>query len=182
MFNFQKIETERLVLRKLEISDADIITKYAGDRKISEFTLNIPFPYLEKDAVWWINNSFKGFEENTHYTFGIYLKDTKEFRISLLLDMKNSRASLGYWIAVPFWNKGFMTEAVNAIMKFGFETLNLNKIYAQHLVQNEASGKVMQKAGMILEGELKQHNIKDGIFRDLRQYRLLKSEFDLLKN
>ncbi|MGB1017977.1 MAG: GNAT family N-acetyltransferase [Chitinophagales bacterium] len=179
MISFPKLESKRLFLDKLKLEDAPLIAKYAGDKKISEFTLNIPFPYKEKDAVWWIQNSFKTFKENTQYTFGIYLKETQEFigGIGLILDHKNKKASLGYWVAVPFWNKGFMTEAVNTIIDFGFKNLHLNKIFAQHLVENEASGRVMQKAGMLLEGTLAEHHLKNEKYRTVNQYRVLRSEF-----
>lgn len=181
MRTFPKIETERLVLKKLRLSDTKLIAKYANNENISKFTATIPFPYLEEHATWWINNSFKGFDENTHHTFGIYLKSTNEFigGISLVLNQKEPIASQGYWIAEPFWNKGFMTEANKAVIAYGFNELNLIQVYALHLDLNSASGKVMLKSGMLKEGELNNHNFKDGVSRFLYKYRILKSEFDL---
>lgn len=66
--------------------------------------------------------------------------------------------------------------------KLKLEDASLIAKYAQYLVQNEASGKVMQKAGMILEGTLKEHHLKDGVPRTVNQYRLLRSEFERFKN
>ena len=94
---------------------------------------------------------------------------------------------LGYWIAEPFWNEGYATEAVGAILKFGFETLGLNKVIAVYLPTNEASGKVMIKNGMIKEAEFKNHDVKrghtkdDNVYVSLIQYRLMKSEYETLK-
>lgn len=182
MTKFPKIETKRLFLDKLKLEDAPLIAKYASERAISEYTLNIPFPYVEKDALWWINNSFKGFQENRLYTFGIYLKTSSKFigGIALVLDNKNRKASLGYWLATPFWNKGYMTEATKALLAYGFNKLNINKIYATHLIQNEASGKVMQNAGMIKEGTMVDHFLKEDKFRTVHQFRLTKTEFQKL--
>jgi len=109
---------------------------------------------------------------------------TKEFigGVGLRVDKFHNRAELGYWVAEPFWNNGFITEAVTAILEFGFNTLKLNKILATHLVENPASGKVMIKNGMIKEGELVDHYKKDGEYKSVLQYRLTKREFEALKN
>ncbi len=69
------------------------------------------------------------------------------------------------------------TEAVKIILNYGFNTLQLNKIIATHLVENLASGHVMIKNNMKKEGELKEHTKKNGIYHSLVQYRLTKSEY-----
>lgn len=182
MEQFPEIKTSRLTLAKLTYLDIPKIIEYAGNKKVAETTLNIPHPYKEKDAIYWINAANNGFENKTQYTFGIRRKTTNEFigGIGLIINKKFDRASLGYWIAEPFWKKGFATEAVKAILKFGFEQLNLNKIYATHLLENPASGKVMVKNGMIKEGELKDHTKKGNVYRSIVQYRLTKAEYESL--
>jgi len=179
MSDYPKLTTKRLTLGKIQISDIPKIVEYAGDKRVAEPTLNIPHPYQEKDAIWWINMANQGFENKSQFTFGVRLKSTNEFiggiGIKIIPDL--DMASLGYWIAVPFWNKGYASEAAAAILNFGFNELALNKIYAVHLIENPASGKVMAKNGMIKEGELKDHNKKDGKYRSIIQYRLTKSEY-----
>jgi len=177
---FPKIKTDRLTLSELLATDIPTIIKYAGNKKIAETTLNIPHPYKEKDAIFWINMAHQGFQNKTQYTFGIRLNATNEWigGIGLIINQRFNRAELGYWIAEPFWNNGYATEAVKAILKFGFETLQLNKIYATHLMGNPASGKVMIKNGMIKEGELKEHIKKGDFYKSLIQYRLTKSEYE----
>lgn len=180
MNNFPKIETERLVLNKLKLEYVPLITSYMSHKEMSEHTLTIPNPYHEKHATEWIERSFEKYKKGYGFVFGIFLKDNKTLigAIDLNIDQKNQRAVFGYWIATNFWNNGYMTEALKAIISFGFNNLQLNKIYANHLVENVASGFVMQKAGMILEGEFKEHHKVNGVFRDMRQYRILKSEFE----
>ena len=182
MKNFPELETERLVLKKLRRIDLHTIVKYASDKDISKYTLNIPYPYATKDAIWWIKFSEHSFEDNTRYIFGIFFKETDKFigGIDIQVPDKNMKANLGYWIAKQFWNKGIMTEALKRILKFGFEELKINKIYALHLIENVASGKVMQKVGMVKEGVFADHNYSKGKFRTVVQYRMLRREYDIL--
>lgn len=177
---FPKITSTNLILDRITYLDIPRIVECAGNIKVSETTMNIPHPYGEKDAIFWINNANNGFDAMTEFTFGVRIKFSNEFigGIGLKINKKFNRAVLGYWIAEPYWNMGYATEAVSAILKFGFEELYLNKIYATHLVENQASGKVMIKNGMIKEGELKDHTKKENIYRSLIQYRLTKEEFE----
>lgn len=177
---FPQFSTDRLILGKVQSIDIPKIVEYAGNKKVADTTLNIPHPYHEKDAIFWLNMANQGFEKKTQFTFAIRLKTTHEFigGIGLKINKRFDRAELGYWIGEPFWNKGYVTEAVGAVLEFGFRTLELNKIYAQFLIENPASGKVMIKNGMIKEGELKDHSKKGNQYRSVMQYRLTKAEYE----
>jgi len=124
----------------------------------------------------------EGFQTKNKYIFGIRLKTTDELigGMGLHIHKDFNRAVLGYWIGLPFWNKGYATEAASAILKFGFEVVEINKIFATHLVENPASGKVMIKNGMIKEGELKDHTKKGEVYQSVYQYRLTRAEYELL--
>ena len=180
---FPILTTKRLTLSKILATDIPTIVKYAGSEQIAATTLNIPHPYEEKDAISWIHMANQGFQNKTQYTFSVRLNTTNEFigGIGLRTNFKMNRAELGYWIAEPFWNLGMTTEAASTILKFGFETLSLNKIYATHVPENPASGKVMIKNGMIKEGELKEHVKKGAEYKTIIQYRLTRKEYDDLK-
>jgi len=179
MNTFPELETKRLLLSKLTTTDIPNIIKYAGNIRVAETTLHIPHPYSEADAIFWINAANDGFKNKTQYTFGIRIKNSKEFigGIGLKINARFNRALLGYWIAEPYWNKGYASESTSAILKFGFEELNIHKIYATHLVENPASGKVMINNKMIKEGELKDHTKKGDSYRSLIQYRLIREEY-----
>jgi len=145
--------------------------------------MNIPYPYWEEDAKNWILMGQEGLEEGNRYTFAIALKPNDEFigGISLGVEQLAERALIGYWLAEPFWNKGYTTEAAKTIISFGFEQLKLNKLYSTHLAHNLASGKVMSNNGMIKEAELVDHVRKGNKYHTLIQYRITKSEYENLK-
>ena len=176
------LKTERLILSLPTLVDVPKIVEYAGNEKIAATTQNLPHPYQEKDAIFWLNMANQGFQNQDKHIFGLHLKSTKEFigGMGLHVNQAYERAVLGYWVAFPFWNKGYATEALAAVLKFGFEVVQLNKIYAVHLVENPASGKVMIKNGMIKEGELKEHTKKGDQYRSVIQYRLTRKEYSEL--
>ena len=180
---FPEMETDRLISTEIKTEYIPKIVEYASNKNISAYTLNIPFPYNEKDAIYWINMAITGFKERTNFIFAIRLKAENKFigGIGLALEKKFSRAEIGYWIAEPFWNNGFASEATNVIISFGFNELGLNKITSSHFEVNPASGKVMIKCGLRQEGILKEHVCKNDVFHNLLVYGLTKTEFDKKK-
>lgn len=182
MKTFPTLHTPRLTLGQLEINDIPTIIEYASNPNISKMLRTMPYPYAEKDAIFWLNRSRTTFEKETAYIFRIGLADTGEFMggIGLHIKQEHQKAIIGYWIGESFWGKGYMTEALSAVLKFGFETLNLNKMQAVHKENNPQSGKVMIKNGMIKEAEMVDDEFKDGQFYTLIQYRLTKREYEHL--
>jgi RimJ/RimL family protein N-acetyltransferase len=180
MDHFPVLETDRLRLRKPSVKDIPNILEHADNPKIAETTLNIPHPYREKDAVFWINMANEGFKDKSGFVFAICQKSTDEFMggIGLRINQRFNRAEMGFWIGEPFWNKGYTTEAAGEILKLGFEEIGLNKIIASHFVDNPASGQVMKKCGMIKEAEMLEHIRKDDEYLSLIQYRLTRKEFN----
>ncbi len=176
-----ELQTERLILNSLSYQDIPKIIEYLQNPKISENVINIPFPYSEKDAIFWINLANQARKNGEAYNFAIRLKNAtdKNFMggIGLSIDKKHNKAELGYWIAEPFWNTGFVSEAAGKILEFGFETLELNKINSTHFIHNPASGKVMIKNKMIKEAEIKEHFKKGDKYLDVIQYRLTREEY-----
>ncbi|WP_263878934.1 GNAT family N-acetyltransferase [Paenibacillus sp. PSB04] len=83
---------------------------------------------------------------------------------------------LAYWIGKPYSNHGYCTEAAKGIVRYAFEEMRLNRVFARHFGKNPASGKVMAKVGMKYEGTLRQHAKKQGKYEDLVYYGLLKEE------
>jgi len=177
---FLAIETARLRLGELQPGDIPQIVGYAANPRIAAHTLNLPSPYTDKDAVFWINLANQGFKNGTHYIFAIRHRAGNDFigGIGLTVEPRFNRAEVGYWLGEPFWNRGYVTEATRAIIRFGFENLGLNKITSSHLVQNPASGRVMQKSGMTREGELKEHIRKDSAYHTLIVYGLTRSDYE----
>jgi len=184
MSKFPILYTPRLMLGELEVSDIPTIVKYVDNPNIANNLHNVPHPYYEKDAIFWLNMVRQGFDNQTNYTFKINLKETNEFigAMSLHIKKPHHKAEAGYWIGEPFWGQGYATEGLRVVLKFGFEELNLNKIYAKYYDYNPASGKVMAKTGMIKEAELIDNEFKQGKFVAEIQYHLTKRQYEALNN
>lgn len=182
MKEFPELFTSKLTLRKIQTSDIPSLIKYCNNKNISDQIINIPYPYIVEDAIFRLNFVLQGFKNKERYVFAISLRGSEELigEIGLHLDKANNSAQFGYWIAEPFWGKGIATEALEAILIFGFATLNLNKIYATHYPDNLASGKVMLNNKMIKEAEMKEHYKIDDVYKDVIQYRLTKKEYEEL--
>ena len=93
------------------------------------------------------------------------------------IDREHSQAEMGFWIAVDCWGRGYATEGAQALLRFGFEALKLNRIYAHHMLRNPASGRVLEKIGMRQEGVLRQRVRKWGVFEDVAVLAILKQEW-----
>ncbi|MDM1294200.1 GNAT family N-acetyltransferase [Sphingobacterium sp. N143] len=175
MKDFPKLETERLILSAVTSEDIPQIVMYLQDKVFSDFTSNIPYPYRKEDAEYWLKLSREAFENHKGFTFAIRSKDGKLMGAIGLHDEGSDRAELGYWLGIPHWNKGYVTEAAKAVIDFGFRTLKFNKIFATYFPHNPASGKVMEKIGMEKEAVLKQHLKKDGKYYDIPLYSIFRA-------
>src|ERR1700691_4956998 len=141
-----QIQTTRLKLRPYTEADIPELVPLVGAREVAAMTLRIAHPYTEQNARDFIAKT----------------RDDGEIRVAIILasngrmcggvglkpETAHQRAELGYWIGVPYWGNGYATEAAQAMLKYGFETLELQRIFASYVPRNVASGKVLQKIGM----------------------------------
>lgn len=171
------LKTQRLTLSMPTQDDVKNIVQFAGDYQVFVTTSNIPHPYKDEDAFYWLDIVQRGFEEKKQYTFAVRLNNEMVGAVGLKINQRNDNAILGYWLGLPFWNRGYTTEAAKRIVQFGFEAIQLHKIHSTHFSHNLASGRVMQKIGMYQEGILKEHVKKEGQYRDLVHYGILKSDY-----
>jgi ribosomal-protein-alanine N-acetyltransferase len=175
-----KLETERLLLRFFDLSDAERVRELAGDKEIADTTTNIPHPYEKGMAEEWISTHQIEFESGESVRFAIILKATQELigAIGLNIDKGFNRAELGYWIGKKYWNQGYCTEAARVVLGYGFRQLFLHKITSSHFTWNPSSGKVMRNIGMKKEGVFKEHVLKDDNYEDLVIYGILRKEWE----
>jgi ribosomal-protein-alanine N-acetyltransferase len=165
------IRTERLILRPFALTDAPRVKALAGDQRIYETTLCIPYPYEEGMAESWISTHQRCFYEGHGVVFAICLSNGLLIGAASLSRVGlYNRAELGYWIGIGYWNNGYCTEAAGAIVEYGFETLGFHKISGRHLAGNRASGRVLEKTGMLLEGVLRDDVMKDGEYVTVELY------------
>lgn len=172
----KNIITNCLVLRSLEISDADRVYELASDFDVAKTTQNIPHPYPRDGAMKFIERATQLTAEGTTMTFAIALKETNQLIgvIGIGVTEEHNRGEMGYWIGKPYWGLGYATEAVHAIIQFCFHDLKLNKVTARALKDNPGSWRVMEKNGMTYEGTKKQHILKWGTYYDLVHYGIVK--------
>lgn len=152
MNKYPRVYTERLMLRKLEPEDYTHLINLANNPKISDRIVNIPYPYREPDAAMRLSFVVRGYKDKTRIVFAIIRKESDEFlgEISLhLLDKSQRHGQLAYWLGEPYWNKGLVSEAAKAVMKFGFQYMSLDLIFANCNQDNLASERIMQKSGML---------------------------------
>ncbi|MEP2237394.1 MAG: GNAT family N-acetyltransferase [Maribacter sp.] len=174
------IQTNRLVLRLIEREDLEVIHRLHVIPETDEFnTLGIPNSLEETKQViepWIVANNEV---EITNYTFAIQHKQRNEF-IGLfglrLGSKKYGRAEVWYKLHIDYWKQGYATEALKAMLNFGFDNLNLHRIEAGCAVYNLGSARVMEKVGMTKEGRKRQIlPLKSG-WADSFEYAILKSD------
>lgn len=165
------LTTQRLVLRPFRMDDAPAVARMLLTPHIAEHTLNFPHPYPPGFAEDWISRHRAWAERGIHLQWAITLRDgTPVGAIGMALSADPPHGDIGYWIGPDFWNRGYATEATRAVIAYGFGTLRLPRIQATCFVENEASARVLQKAGMAEEAVLADHLLKDGVPRDVRLF------------
>lgn len=143
------LTTERLILRPFQLSDTTKVQTLAGNELIANGTINIPHPYADGIAGQWIGKHLAGWHSQQSAIYAITLKSNYQLIGCVgLHNIADRTAQLGYWIGVPFWGKGYCTEAAKRITEFGFKRMDLEMIYGQHLSRDSSSGKILQKIGM----------------------------------
>lgn len=173
------IETERLILRKLEQSDTADLFEYASEPAVSRF---MPWQAHQTpdDTSDFIDFILKGYAENKKLTWAIELK--RENKMIGTIDFvswlqKRQRAEVGYTLSHHYWGQGLMLEAAEALIDFGFKEMNLIKVEAPIMLDNKKSQRLAEKLGMIREGVSRKHMVIKGEFVDLAMYAVLKEEF-----
>ncbi len=171
------LQTAQLRLRPFTLDDAPVVQRLAGAPEVASTTLNIPHPYEDGMAEDWIRSHEAAWNAKQRVTLAMTSEgDGVVGAISLHLNPTHRRGELGYWVGLQYWNRGYATEASAALLGLGFDVLGLNRIQAQHITRNPASGRVLQKLGMELEGIRRQHFLTRGEFEDVAVYAILSSD------
>jgi ribosomal-protein-alanine N-acetyltransferase len=163
----------KINIRKLKLDDAPVIAQLIDNHRITDNLRDgIPSPYSEKDAI--------GFIERTKNTpsFAITAEGDLVGVITLTIQQNIHRknAEIGYWIGEPFWGKGIVSDAVKLICEYGFENIDIVRIYAGVFENNIASRKVLEKNGFHKDCIIKGGLIKNDILLDEYLYSLNKSK------
>lgn len=173
----QPIKTERLLLRKIQPQDAEMVYVWMSDPEVCKYERWKPHPSPEYTRGY-IIEVFNGYKSNDTYQWGIELNGILIGSISIVnVDDYDQKATLGYCLAREFWSNGYMTEAVKAVLQYMFVDIGLNRIEASHSTHNIASGRVLEKVGMLLEGQSKDYYFCNSGFQDSRFFGVTKEQF-----
>jgi RimJ/RimL family protein N-acetyltransferase len=138
------LETRRLVLRAPRLEDAKCVATLANDRRIAENTRRIPHPYSRADAEDFISSVNVPSGETA---FLIMLADGTLIGACGLAMTEGPAPELGYWLGVSYWNHGYATEAVRAVIDYAFTDLDHAALQAGARVTNPASRRILEKCG-----------------------------------
>lgn len=166
-----RIQCSHFVIRELCKEDAPVLAHYANNRKIwNNVRDEFPHPYHLKDAEQYISSVLEdktlskfaiANEKELIGAIGIHPKQQANYRFTV---------EIGYWLGEAHWGKGIASEAVRAIVQYAIQELSCQKIYAEVYEHNQASMRVLEKAGFEKEAILKREIIKNGKFIDVHRY------------
>ena len=173
------LESERLVLRKMQVGDCFDMYDYAKRCEVTKFLTWSPHPDVEYTKAY-LANLKNHYKMGMFYDWAVVLKDENKMigtcgftRFNLACDS----AEIGYVINPDFRGKGIAVEAARLVAEFGFENLALNRIEARYMIGNDASRRVMEKLGMSFEGVAREAICVNGVYRDVGICAVLKKEF-----
>ena len=174
------IETDRLILRPFTMADAEpMFRNWASDDAV---TKHLTWPTHESVEVtnMVLSDWTSHYEEPDFYNWAIVLKENGPEPIGNIavvgIDKKVDGATMGYCMSRAHWRKGIMTEALTALIAFLFDEVGFNRIEADHDIENPASGRVMQKAGMTFEGTARQGGRNNRGIVDICHWAILRSD------
>src|SRR5690625_1355047 len=124
------------------MDDANRVQELAGNKEVAKTTLGIPHPYSIEAAEQWIKQH-PNMIKNSTFPFAIVLKSENILIGTMTIRVNNThkKAELAYWVGREYWGYGYATEAAKEIVRYGFEVLNLNRIWAKAMSKNPASSK-----------------------------------------
>ena len=175
-----EICTYRLRLKRMTPADAaQMYQHFASDDRVSRYMSWNSFQTVQ-DAERWLLEWQSEYEKRDTYYWGLYLKSSDELigTIYLLTECDQAKvASVSYCLGYAYWGRGYMTEAVRAVLNFGFNRVGYHRIEAYHAKSNAQSARVLQKAGMKMEGTLRQRCKTHNGYEDCTYYAVLQEEY-----
>ncbi len=179
IFPMEEIETERLLLRRMEMRDARDLFAYSRDEEVARYVLWEAQKNVSESRAY-IKFMLRKYRAGDPASWCIVRKG--EGRVVgtigyMWFQPENNAAEVGYSLARDCWNQGYMTEALRAVLRYSFEEMAINRIEAQHEVGNPASGAVMRKCGMRHEGTLRSRLYNKGRYVDVELFAILRQDY-----
>lgn len=176
--DLKTLETERLILRKMTMDDAADMFEYASDPEVTRHSTWNTHQTLH-DTRQFLQYMIANYEAKQVSSWGIEHKRDGKFIGTggfIYWRPEHNRSEIGYALSRAYWNQGLMSEAVAAMVRFGFEEMGLNRLEARCNVDNIGSERVMQKVGMTYEGTIREQLLVRGHYESVKLYSILRSE------
>ncbi len=167
--HFPSLETERLYLRQLRVSDAPDMYDYAKRPEVTQYLLWNPHPNLSYTRSY-LEYLAGRYRLGQFYDWALILKESGRMIGTcgfVRFDCPHNRAEIGYVLNPDYRGQELMPEAVREVLRFGFSVLGLHRVEARYMVENAASGRVMEKVGMQFEGVQRGAMLVKGSYRDI---------------
>ncbi|MBG9786817.1 GNAT family N-acetyltransferase [Brevibacillus laterosporus] len=173
------IVTERLLLREMTLEDAEVLYSYWSDDEVTKHMNVSSFTSVDqaKEMIQLLLDLGK---EDKACRYSIVLKETNEVIGTCgfnYIDREDNRAEIGFDLGRPFWKKGYAREGLEALVRYGFDVHELNRIEAKVEPENVNSKMVLNKLSFVHEGLLREHQKSKGKYVDLHIFSLLKKEY-----
>jgi ribosomal-protein-alanine N-acetyltransferase len=179
LFSMPTLETKRLILRRMTMKDAQDIFEYSKDPEVARHVLWDAQKDLS-EAKEYCRFMMRRYRQDQPSSWGIIHKASGRLVGTIgYMEYREDHGSVevGYSLARSLWNGGYMTEALTRVIAHTFETMDINRIEAQHELTNPSSGRVMEKCGMKKEGVLRQRLYNKGKYVDVALYAILHSDY-----
>jgi [ribosomal protein S5]-alanine N-acetyltransferase len=169
------LETARLKIRPYSEADITELVPLIGAREVAATTGRVAHPYTVEHAKKFL----AAIEVDPEVRMAVTLRSDGRLigGVGLRIVEQHRHAELGYWIGVPYWGNGYATEAAREMLRYGFEELQLHRIFASYFKGNDASGRILEKLGLRYEGCQREHVCKWDQFSDLELYGILRKDW-----
>ncbi len=176
------MRTPRLAFRKLHLEDEQAVYHYSSNPEVTKYVIFPTHQSLE-DTRAFINLSMEKYKKGQVACWAVTLKDTGAMVGTADFcwwSMEQHKAEVGFCFATEHWGIGYASEALMALIKFGFTYMDLHRTEARCFQENKASARVMEKAGMIHEGLMRDFIYVKGRYWNIHQYAILRDDYDKL--
>lgn len=180
-FNMAPLESERLIIRKLEEDDSEAIYSYCKNPNVARHVTWMPHQSL-RDSMKLVNFAKLSYEKGSPECLGIVLKNDPEKKVIgtvglVIVSAKNRTFELAYALDEAHWGKGILVEASKVLIDYAFKHYALDRLQCRCRLENSQSARVMEKLGMKYEGIMRSAMYNKNVSSDLKMYSILKSEW-----
>ena len=179
---FPELASERLLLKQPTRADADEVLRIFSDQEVVRY-YNVDLMTTREEAASIIEGRRRRYGMGYGIRWGIYIRTTERYIGSCGFEVLHKPwryAEIGYELGRAHWGQGYMTEALRAMLRFGFQRMELHRVEAQVEPPNEGSKSVLRRLGFKEEGVARERGYWRGQYHDLVQFGILRREFEVV--